>query len=172
MMDPRTAAAMALFAAVDTDRSGAINAKELQAALSSGGFVFNPRTCKMCIRMFDFDGNGTLSFHEFERLLATLQQWTALFQAADRDRSGKLSGPEVKKLLFDLGFTSLPDSTLEKVWRAYDDDASGVLSYDEVVLLLAQVAAMTSRFQQHDPSRVGAATLSYPQFIDLIFGCL
>jgi len=35
--------------------------------------------------------SGTLSYPEFERLLATLEQWTNLFQSADKDRSGKLS---------------------------------------------------------------------------------
>jgi hypothetical protein len=51
--------------------------------------------------------SGTLSYPEFERLLATLEQWTNLFQSADKDRSGKLSiageGRSNRRQLHSLG---------------------------------------------------------------------
>jgi Ca2+-binding EF-hand superfamily protein len=110
-----------LFMAVDTDRSGSVTAKELQVALSSGGYVFNSRAVKKMIAIFDVDSSGTLSYAEFEKLLETLQQWTTLFNSADRDRSGKLSNSEVKNCLRGLGF-NLPEVTLDKMMSSVDDD--------------------------------------------------
>lgn len=52
-------AAWALFTAVDVDRSGSISEKELQVALSNGGWTtFSPRTTRVLIRMFDADRSG------------------------------------------------------------------------------------------------------------------
>ena len=77
---------------MDVDRSGNISVRELQQALSRGGMTFNPRTCKHLIRNFDGSGRGILYYQDFEKLYASLEQWTALFMHADKDRSGKLSG--------------------------------------------------------------------------------
>lgn len=56
---PANPAAWALFQSVDTDRTGSINPKELQAALSHGGWVaFSPKTTRMLMRMYDTDRSG------------------------------------------------------------------------------------------------------------------
>lgn len=60
-------------------------------------------------------------------------------QSADRDRSGKLSGAEVRGCLKSLGF-NLPDATLDKVWKSVDDDASGQVRVS-VVMWGARFAA-------------------------------
>jgi hypothetical protein len=44
-------------------RSGQISAKELQMALSNGGWTqFSPRTTRVLIKMFDADHSGTCAF--------------------------------------------------------------------------------------------------------------
>jgi hypothetical protein len=50
--------------------------------------------------------------------------------------------------------------------------ASGQLGYDELVLLMAQATALTNRFRAHDPRGAGFATLSYAQFLDVVFSSL
>lgn len=124
-----------------------------------------------CIAIFDFDGNGTLSYPEFEKLLETLAQWTQLFQSADKDRSGKLSNLEVKNCLRGLGF-NLPEGTLDKMMASVDDDASGYLGFDEFVLLLCIASSLTSRFRSFDSRNMGFATLDYASFMGVVFSSL
>ena len=82
-----------VFAQVDRDRSGEINAAELQAALSNGTWKpFNPETvrlfvslamcacdrahsCEVQIGMFDRDQTGTIKFEEFKHLWKYVTDW-------------------------------------------------------------------------------------------------
>lgn len=166
---PANPAAWALFQSVDTDRTGSINPKELQAALSHGGWVaFSPKTTRMLMRMYDTDRSGTLGYLEFERLLATMDQWRKLFEAADTDRSGKLAVAEVKGSIRALHFTC-PDPVLDSMVNAYDDDLSGQLGFDEYIRLLAELSSLTAAFRARDPAGAGHATFSYNDFLALVF---
>jgi len=78
----------ALFGAVDSDRSGQVSWKELQAALSSGGYtMFSQRTARLLVRLFDSDRSGQIGFSEFTQLWGYLSAWSGHFQAHDTDRS-------------------------------------------------------------------------------------
>ena len=78
-----------IFDRVDTNRSGSINARELQAALSNGSWEpFSEATTCLFIRMFDRNGDNVLSFSEFKQLWNYLQQWTETFRRFDTDGSG------------------------------------------------------------------------------------
>lgn len=46
------------------------------------------------------------------------------------------------------------------------------VDYGEFVLILAQLSALTNRFRAADATGVGAATLGYGQFLDLVFSAL
>merc|ERR1712083_1072951 len=66
------------FNAVDSDRSGQIDAKELQRALVNGNWSnFSEEACRMMIEMFDKDKKGTISIHEFGALFQYINQWKA-----------------------------------------------------------------------------------------------
>jgi hypothetical protein len=85
-----------------------------------GGDGFPPHACvRVCGG--PAAAAGTLGYIEFERLLGTLESWRRVFEAADRDRSGRLSGPEVKASIRSLGF-SLPEPVLDTIYLAYDDE--------------------------------------------------
>lgn len=158
-----------LFIAVDRDRSGAISLSELQLALSNGGYsAFNVRTTKQLLRMYDADGSGTLGYPEFEQLLGLLNHWKSYFEAADRDRSGRLSHAEAKGLLASLGYR-LPEPVMDTIIRGVDDDASGHLSFDELIALLAELYMITSQFQKFDTTRTGRATLDYAALLHIIY---
>ncbi|KAG6515696.1 hypothetical protein ZIOFF_026125 [Zingiber officinale] len=47
---------------VDSNRSGNITAHQLQRALSVGNLDFSLSVVQQMIRMYDFDGNGTMNF--------------------------------------------------------------------------------------------------------------
>lgn len=64
------------FSQVDKDRSGKINATELQCALINGkGQPFSDKACNLMIGMFDVDRSGTIDVAEFEKLFNYVNQW-------------------------------------------------------------------------------------------------
>ena len=128
---PVNPAALALFASVDANRSGTVDARELHHALSHGGWTaFSFKTTRILMRMFDSDRSGALGFREFESLLAQLGAWRAWFDHADADRSGKLSPPELARCLDSFGF-KLPPPTMFAIFNAVDLDSSGSIGFDE-----------------------------------------
>ena len=100
------------------------------------------------MRMFDVDRSGALQYSEFERLMEQvltfccpsrflqyfvnyslhsfasvvlqLRSWRAHFDAADRDRSGSLSRPEVFAALRHFGFT-VPEHVCVTLMAAFDE---------------------------------------------------
>lgn len=70
-----------IFSQVDKDRSGKINAVELQQALINGkGQQFSDQACNLMISMFDADKSGTIDVYEFEKLFAYINQWLQCFK--------------------------------------------------------------------------------------------
>lgn len=65
-----------MFDLIDKDRSGKINAKELQTALiNAKGEGFSDTACNLMIGMFDTDRSGTIDVNEFEKLFQYINQW-------------------------------------------------------------------------------------------------
>lgn len=84
------------FNAVDRDRSGKINAEELQAALiNAQGKNFSGTACQLMIGMFDHDKSGTIDINEFQQLYAYINQWLSVFKTYDRDQSGHIEEHEL-----------------------------------------------------------------------------
>ncbi|KAJ7288837.1 hypothetical protein C8J57DRAFT_1021729, partial [Mycena rebaudengoi] len=64
------------FSSVDTDRSGAITAPELERALINGGWTpFDLDTVKLLVTIFDTDRSGTIGFNEVGFLFLCVFQW-------------------------------------------------------------------------------------------------
>ncbi len=113
-VDPNVAS---WFHAVDQDRSGQITAQELQRALVNGNWSnFSEEACRMMIGacvsafpiegafdpfllagMFDRSGSGTLTLETFGQLFHYVNQWKALFEGIDRDRSGYIEFNELSQ---------------------------------------------------------------------------
>ena len=97
------------FMSVDRDRSGQIDALELQQALINGNFTkFSEETCKMMISMFDINKSGTIDINEFSQLFNYVNQWRNIFISFDRDRSGSIESVEFSSALGQLGFNLSP----------------------------------------------------------------
>ena len=97
------------FRSVDTDRSGQINALELQSALVNGNMTrFSEETCKMMIIMFDRNMSGTIDINEFGQLFNYVNQWRSMFMNFDRDRSGSIEHNEFSQALVQLGYNLSP----------------------------------------------------------------
>lgn len=113
--------------------SGAIGHKELQRALSTGGWKpFALRTVILMINMFDNDRSGSISYPEFEKLMQYLVSWKQAFMAYDRDRSGTIAMSELNAALTSMGYR-LDAVTFKRLVDTYDTDKSGSLKFDEYI---------------------------------------
>merc|ERR1712008_640931 len=84
------------FLVVDSDRSGQVNAEELQRALAQGGLNFSMKLVSSMIRMYDVDKTSQLTLPKF---LVGVQ---SVFGAADHNRSGQLNLNEIYTALSTL----------------------------------------------------------------------
>eukprot|EP00126_Sphaerothecum_destruens_P007069 Sdes_comp19669_c0_seq3m11525 len=111
------------FAAVDTDRSGAIDQDELQRALTSAGLCgtwepFCAETCRLLIAMLDRDLTGTLNFNEFREVWNVVNMWKNHFIQVDTDRSGMIEGYELQNVIRSMGY-NLTAQSLDIIMKRY-----------------------------------------------------
>jgi Ca2+-binding EF-hand superfamily protein len=118
---------MSFFASVDTDRSGRINAFELQQVLqSSNGRKFNDQACRLMISKFQqqfvnycnlindvfaglFDGGaGSIDVSGFSQLYTYVNQWLNTFRSFDRNGSGFIDSNELGQALGTMGYRFNP----------------------------------------------------------------
>lgn len=94
-----------VFQQVDKDRSGSINATELQSCLSNGTWEpFNAETVRLMVAMFDRNHKGQLNFEEFKQLWKYIEDWRQCFLSFDKDKSGYINKEELKLALTTFGY--------------------------------------------------------------------
>ncbi|KAJ1923225.1 hypothetical protein IWQ60_006005 [Tieghemiomyces parasiticus] len=108
------------FQAVDTDKSGALSAGELQRALMNGDWSpFNIETVRMMVNMFDKDNSGTIEFNEFAGLWKYIEDWKKCFFTFDQDRSGTIDAQELTRALYTFGY-NVPPAVITLLMRKFD----------------------------------------------------
>jgi Ca2+-binding EF-hand superfamily protein len=160
---------MALFAAVDTDRSGSISDIELSQALSTGGMAFSRKTCRYLIGMHDRDRSGTIDRNEFSSLWGYLQQWKACFDRSDTDHGGSIDFNELQVALKQFGYNTMGSEFYASVMRAYDEDKSGSIGMDEFIQLNCELHNLTATFKQLPADAQGRAMITYEQFLQMTY---
>jgi peflin len=165
------------FNTVDTDRSGAITAAELERALVNGDWTpFDLDTVKMLMNIFDTDRTGTIGFNEFAGLWKYIKDWQNVFRHFDRDRSGSIDGQELREALGQFGLNLSPP-LLETLQRKYDIKASGVsqyggpppgISFDRFVRACVVVKQLSEAFGKLDTDRDGWIQINYDQFMHTV----
>jgi len=157
------------FHAVDQDRSGHIDAKELQRALVNGNWShFSEEACRMMITMFDKDKSGTISMVEFGALFAYINQWKAMFEGVDRDRSGYIEEGEFQQALQGMGYR-FSQTFVQNLLSKYDQK-SRRMTLDNFIVASVQIKRLTDSFRSRDREMRGSATLGYEDFIGLAMG--
>jgi len=58
------------FAVFDKDGSGSITAEELMAIMTALGEKIDKKTIELMIKSVDTDGDGTIGFSEFKKMMA------------------------------------------------------------------------------------------------------
>jgi len=157
------------FNAVDQDRSGQIDAKELQRALVNGNWShFSEEACRMMIDMFDRDKSGQINMQEFGALFAYINQWKGLFESIDRDRSGFIEQGEFSEALTKMGYRFSP-TFVQNLLGKYDQRTRR-LTLDNFIVASVQIKRLTDSFRSRDKEMRGSATLTYEDFIGLAMG--
>lgn len=161
-----------LFQNVDKNRSGAINARELQSALSNGTWKpFNMETVNVMIRMFDRQGRGSVSFDDFTSLWNFLTSWLNCFQSFDADRSGFIDRRELSEALTRFGYR-LGQPTVDALVMKYDRDRKGSINFDDFILCCLSLQSLTDTFRRYDTDQDGIITIQYEEFIKAVIPLL
>ncbi|XP_045608369.1 programmed cell death protein 6 isoform X2 [Procambarus clarkii] len=156
---------MSVFQQVDKDRSGAIDARELQSALSNGNWTpFNPDTVRLMIGMFDKKGSGTITFEEFGSLWKYVTDWQQCFRTFDRDSSGSINKDELKTAITTFGYR-FSEPFYDVLMRRFDRSGKCSIHFDDFIQCCIVLHTLTSEFHQRDQDQTGTATFTYEQFM-------
>ncbi|KAI3980124.1 hypothetical protein MKX01_034730 [Papaver californicum] len=155
------------FQMVDQDKSGFIDDKELQRALSSVQQSFSLRTIHLLMHLHTNNHNvRQLGPKEFIAVYQCLQNWRETFQRFDTNRSGKIDSGELQRALGALGFTVSP-TIMNLLISKYDKTGfkKKGLEYDSFIECCLTVKGLAEKFKEHDTSGCGTATFTYEEFM-------
>ncbi|GAB2295565.1 hypothetical protein Dimus_029726 [Dionaea muscipula] len=157
---------VACFQMADQDGSGLIDDKELQGALSSYDQSFSLRTVHLLMYNFTNTNSRKIGPKEFTPLFYSLQNWRAIFERFDRDRSGKIDTSELREALLSLGFAVSPH-VLDLLVSKFDKTGgrSMAIEYDNFIECCLTVKGLTEKFKAKDSKYSGSATFSYEEFM-------
>ncbi|KAI4378448.1 hypothetical protein MLD38_015926 [Melastoma candidum] len=157
---------VACFHMADHDGSGFIDDKELQMALSSYNQSFSLRTVRLLMYMFTHTNTRKIGPKEFISVFYGLQNWRAIFERFDRDRSGKIDANELREALLSLGFSISP-MVLELLVSKYDKTSGrhNSIEYDNFIECCLIVKGLTEKFKEKDTAYTGSATFTYEAFM-------
>jgi len=122
----------------------------------------------MMIDMFDRDKSGQINVQEFASLFSYINQWKALFESIDRDRSGFIEQAEFTQALQQMGYRFSP--TFVQNLLAKYDSRQRKLTLDNFIVASVNIKRLTDSFRTRDREMRGQATLQYEDFIGLAMG--
>ncbi|RZC54084.1 hypothetical protein C5167_012937 [Papaver somniferum] len=158
------------FQMVDQDRSGFIDDKELQRALSSVQQSFSLRTIHLLMHLHTNNPKvRQLGPREFIAVYQCLQSWRTTFQRFDTDRSGKIDSSELQRALGALGFRVSP-AIMNLLIAKYDKTGykKKGLEYDSFIECCLTVKGLSDKFKENDVSCTGTVTFTYEEFMTTV----
>ncbi|KAF8656719.1 hypothetical protein HU200_060510 [Digitaria exilis] len=157
---------VACFQAADRDGSGMIDDKELQSALSGYNQSFSLRTVHLLMYLFTNTNVRKIGPKEFTAVFYSLQNWRAIFERFDRDRSGKIDSSELRDALLSLGYSVSP-TVLDLLVSKFDKTGgkNRSIEYDNFIECCLTVKGLTEKFKEKDTALSGSATFTYEAFM-------
>ncbi|CAL8069563.1 unnamed protein product [Orchesella dallaii] len=169
VVDPQV---MAWFNAVDQDRSGRINAQELQTALQSGnGRRFSDSACRLMISMFD-GGVGSIDLNGFAELYKFVNQWIDTFKRLDADGSGFIDRSELAQAMKLMGY-NFPVTFTDLLVMKFGRQRPGYgLAVDEFIMACILIHNLTASFRLKDPYSQGTITIRHEELLTMCLNTL
>ncbi|KAL6640455.1 hypothetical protein ACP70R_021578 [Stipagrostis hirtigluma subsp. patula] len=157
---------VACFQAADRDGSGMIDDRELQSALSGYNQSFSLRTVHLLMYLFTNTNVRKIGPKEFINVFYSLQNWRAIYERFDRDRSGKIDASELREALLSLGYSVSP-TVLDLLVSKFDKTGgkSRAIEYDNFIECCLTVKGLTEKFKEKDTTYSGSATFTYEAFM-------
>merc|ERR1712072_913018 len=118
--------------------------------------------------MYDKDKTGTIDIHEFQKLFASINQWKAVFESHDKDRSGRIEQAELEQAFQQMGYR-FTQTFVQNLLAKYDARTRR-LTLDNFIVACVQIKRLTDGFRTRDRAMQGQATLQYEDFIGLAMG--
>merc|ERR1712224_1086655 len=125
------------FNLFDGDQSGAIDVRELKAAMRALGFEVKNEELKKMVSDVDNDGNGTIEFAEFLEMMTgkmgekdSLEDIEKVFKLFDDDNTNKISFRNLARVAEELG-ENIDDEDLQDMINQADRDGDGEINIDE-----------------------------------------
>lgn len=154
-----------VFRKVDKNKSGDIDAKELQRALSNGRWTpFNIETVRLMIEMFDSNGSGMITLKDFGSLWNYISSWSDCFKAFDSDNSGNINKEELKRALTTTGY-SFPESFYDFLMIKFDRNKDGAIYFDDFIHCNMMLHITKHEFQQHPADGTGDISFKFEDFM-------
>ncbi|CAL4124616.1 unnamed protein product [Meganyctiphanes norvegica] len=153
------------FIAVDQDKTGQINAKELSQALYSGKQKFSEEACKLLITMFDKDYSGTINIYEFGELFKFVAQWTETYRRFDLDNSGTIDEEEYRQALLAQGYQLSPQFI--NVLATKFAPTTHQFTLDNFIVSNVRIHNLTQAFRSRDIEMKGMITIGYEEFLSV-----
>merc|ERR1712005_31035 len=114
------------FSLFDSDASGAIDVRELKAAMRALGFEVKNEELKKMVTDVDNDGNGTIEFSEFLSMMTakmgekdSREDIEKVFKLFDSDSSNKITFNNLARVAQELGET-IDDEELQDMINQAD----------------------------------------------------
>ncbi|KDO48936.1 hypothetical protein CISIN_1g031616mg [Citrus sinensis] len=130
------------FSMLDKDGDGCITFEELASAIKSLDQNPTEEELRNMINEVDLDGNGTIEFLEFLKLMATKmkeneaqEELKEAFKVFDKDQDGYISPNELRHVMMNLG-EKLTDEELEQMILEADSDGDGQVNYEEFARMM------------------------------------
>jgi centrin-1 len=125
------------FNLFDTDHSGAVDAREMKAAMRALGFDVKKEQVRQMLTDIGKDAADTIDFDEFCELLGSKMgeknsrdEIFKIFNLFDDDHTGKISFKNLKRVSQELGET-LTDEELQEMIDEADRDGDGLINPEE-----------------------------------------
>jgi len=157
----------------DTDRSGTIDARELEQGLRSLGEPLEEGEAQSMIEMFDKDQSQRIDFNEFAGLYAYIQDMKKAFNDADTDRSRGLNMQQVQTALSKVHGPLIAAGgaiLIFTMFKIFDKKKQGKLDWPNFLKMALHLGKLrtgfehTPKFQEsfNKPQQFGAPTQNFP----------
>lgn len=132
----------ASFSLFDQDGDGRVSKDELRTAMRSLGQNPTEQDLDEIMREVDKDGNGTIEYEEFIRMMSRRSQeineeeeLRKSFKVFDKDGDGVISFTELKYVMSNLG-ERMSDAEITAMLEQADTDGDGQINYEEFVRMM------------------------------------